>query len=341
MNHSSSAPVVAHSMLGDLKGQLAERADRVLARLTSVRPEPLAPAIDAVRATMVTHRGQTLSFYKDTSVHGRPIVLLHGIHAAASAYDMKPLFERFRGSRPVFAVDLPGFGLSSRDDRPYTPELYTEELIDFLARVKDKGDAPDVIALSLSSELVARVAERRKDLVHTLTFLSPTGLSARAHKKTSGLLALGKGHGMASGLLGRLFFAALSSKASLGYTLRKSFVGHVDDGLCAYAYASSHQEGAEHAPLAFVRGELFSSDIEATYAALERPVLVLYDRDPHTGFDKLPAMVTSHAGWTEHRIAGTKGMPHFDKLGATAAAIEDFWAAQAHAHSHGHGQHHH
>ena len=52
----------------------------------------------------------------------RPAALLiHSINAAASAYEVKPIYDAMRRhKRRVYSVELPGFGFSDRSDRPYT-----------------------------------------------------------------------------------------------------------------------------------------------------------------------------------------------------------------------------
>ena len=66
----------------------------------------LDKAIDADMHMMTTQRGHRVCFYSDTSAEGRPLVLLHSINAAPSSMEMRPLFERYRGSRPVYALSL-------------------------------------------------------------------------------------------------------------------------------------------------------------------------------------------------------------------------------------------
>ena len=43
---------------------------------------------------------------------GPPVVLLHGIHAAASAFEMRQVFAPLARHFTVYAVDLLGFGKS-------------------------------------------------------------------------------------------------------------------------------------------------------------------------------------------------------------------------------------
>jgi pimeloyl-ACP methyl ester carboxylesterase len=46
-----------------------------------------------------------------------PMLLVHSVNASASAAEMAPLFDYYRQSRSVYALDLPGFGFSDRSDR--------------------------------------------------------------------------------------------------------------------------------------------------------------------------------------------------------------------------------
>ena len=55
---------------------------------------------------------------------------VHSVNAAASAYEMAPIFNRYRTSLPEIAMDLPGFGLSDRSDRIYSPRVYHEAILD-------------------------------------------------------------------------------------------------------------------------------------------------------------------------------------------------------------------
>jgi pimeloyl-ACP methyl ester carboxylesterase len=288
---------------------------------------PLAMA--AERRIFTSPRIGVVSYYADGHAPGRPLVLVHAVNAAASAYEMRPLFERYREERPVFALDLPGFGFSERSNREYSPQLYTQTIVEFLAtQVKQPAD---VVALSLGSEFCARAALERPDLFHTLTMISPSGLSGKRAKKASQNLSGTAGSSAAFGLLSfplwsQAFYDLLTTRASIHYFLKQSFVGDVPQDLMDYDYQTAHQPGARFAPLYFVSGRLFTPNIyDAVYERLTVPVLVLYDEDFFVSFDLLPRLLNTCPNWKTMRIAPTRGLPHWESLGESASALETFW----------------
>lgn len=292
---------------------------------------PLLPAIEAVRRAFLSQSSGEMSYYAGGSAGDRPLVLLHSINAGGSAYEMRPLFERFAASRSVYAPDLPGFGFSARANRLYTPGLYAAAIVDFLDHVAGQGGgAADVVALSLTAEFAARAALARPDLVRSLTFISPTGFSAAG---TAGESRAGRGRALynvlACPVWAQPLFDLLATRPSIHYFLARSFHGPVDRGLERYAYATTHQPGARYAPLHFVGGLLFTPNVrERLYARLAQPALVLYDEDGFVGFDALPAFLRGHPGCQATTIAPTRGLPQFDQPARTASALEAFWRDQ-------------
>jgi pimeloyl-ACP methyl ester carboxylesterase len=292
---------------------------------------PLPPAISADRRYLLAGRSGALSYYADDTVSGRPLLLIHSINAAASAYEMRPLFERYRGRRPVYAIDLPGFGFSERSDRAYSPALYTAAVRELLGELTTSREAPDVVALSLGCEFAARAALQEPERVRSLALISPTGLSGQTQRNRSE-----RAGERASGdslyqlfrfpLWSQALYDALASHRSIRYFLQKSFVGAPDPGLVTYAYATSHQPGARFAPLQFVSGQLFSSDIrEAVYEQLPIPVLALYDQDAFVRFDTLTHVLARNPQWRAMRIAPSRGLPQFERLDETVEALDTFW----------------
>src|SRR3954451_5707926 len=113
---------------------------------------PLPPALEGERREFSGRAGR-LSYYvagPAVSNGAAPLLLIHSLNAAASAYEMRPVFEHYRRSRRVYALDLPGFGFSERSRRTYTPRLYTNAVLSMLDEIAREHELARVDALALS-----------------------------------------------------------------------------------------------------------------------------------------------------------------------------------------------
>lgn len=281
----------------------------------------LPPAIGADRERFGGGYAGMLHYYADRSGEGTPLLLLHSVNAAASAYEVRPIFERYRGQRPVYALELPGFGFSQRGDRPYTPRVFTNAIIGFL---ETQVEGPvDIVALSLSSEFAARTALERGPNVRSLALISPTGLGNDAEERGANE---GLHRALSFPLWSQALFDLLATRIIIRRFLSMSFYGEPDERLVDYSYKTAHQPGARFAPFAFVSGKLNSPDIrESVYEQLRHPVLVLYDEDAYTSFEALPGLMERHPNWQAKRIVPTRGLPHFDQPEQTFQALDAFW----------------
>lgn len=297
------------SLASRLTGQVA----------SAVSSKALTPPIDAERRTLTQPAFGRLSYFVDDSADGRPLVLIHSLNAAPSSHEMRPLFQAFRGRRPVYALDLPGFGFSERGDRAYTVEMYVAAIAGFLSEVV--GAAANVVALSLSCEFAARAAVAHPELFNSLVLISPTGLGGPIPEPPELANRI-----LRFPLWSSSLFGLLTSRRSIEYFMGKQFVGEVPEPFVDAAYATAHQPGARFAPLAFLSGRLFSRDVFASvYAQLDRPTLILYDRDPNVKFSRLPELLDANTHVAAVRIAPSLGLPHWEQPAAVAAALVEFW----------------
>lgn len=140
----------------------------------------MPPALPGRQECLASAAGG-LSFYGSDAAEGVPLLLIHSINAAANAYEVRPLYRHYAGSRPVYALDLPGFGFSERSDRVYTPELLTDAIHAMVAEIRRRhgGARLDAVALSLSAEFLARAALERRADYRSLGLISPTGFDKR------------------------------------------------------------------------------------------------------------------------------------------------------------------
>lgn len=278
--------------------------------------EDLPPAIDAKRYTSSTPLTGRVSFYADETGHGTPLVLIHSINAAASSYEMRPLFERYRGRRPVYALDLPGFGFSERADRGYTADVFVQAILDFVDGELGFGEPIDIVALSLSCEFAAIAAVEQESAFRSLTMIAPTGFSAESPNSSDQLY-----RAIAFPVWAQAFYDLLVSRPSLQFFLQKAFHGPVDTGLHEYAYLTSHQPGARNVPAHFIAGKLFTPDIAHYYSLVSQPVMAFCDQSDYGPSGLLPAFADEH-GWMVCCLDGAKAMPHFERREETFAALE-------------------
>ncbi|SDX12131.1 alpha/beta fold hydrolase [Thiocapsa roseopersicina] len=284
----------------------------------------LGEAVDAPRSQFTSADGWRIAYYADTSVGGRPLVLVHSINAAPSSFEVKPLFEHYRSQRPVYSLDLPGFGHSERRPAGYTPELFADVLKQFLEQVVVQP--ADVVALSLSAEFAARAIGSKPRSVASMALIAPTGFSQRVPP--------GPGFGrivhpiLKTPGLSQALFDLVASKRSIRYYLGQSFVGEPTQEILDYAYATSHQPGARHAPLVFLSMQLFTPEAtDRLYARLtDLPVLAIADRDPYIDFERLDDFVARHPNWSRQRLAPNMGLPQWERLPETVAALDAFWS---------------
>lgn len=293
-------------------------------KLNNLATEPLPKALEADLMSFESDVAGELFYYVDKRRSGRPLLLLHSINAAPSSMEIRPLFDHYRQERPVYSLDLPGFGFSERSgERPYLPELYTQAIIEMVST--QIGTAVDVVALSLTSEFVARAALQRPDLFHSLTLVSPTGFQEGQAEKSYPGPALYRFFSLP--ILSQGVYTLLTKRPVIRYYSNQSFKREAADEFVDYAYATSHQHGARHAPLYFLSTQLFTFDIlPSVYANLTMPVLVLFDEDPNVTFENLSGFVASRANWKAERVAPSCGLPHWEVLGETTAVLDRFWA---------------
>lgn len=291
----------------------------------------LPPALNAERIAADGCSGP-ISYYRsitDMAVNARPLLLIHSINAAASAHEIRPLFEHFCQQRPVYAPDLPGYGFSSRSNRDYTPRLMTDAVHDLLKEIaRDfKGVAVDALAVSLSCEFLARAALEAPSAFNTLALVSPTGFNRSSPiigkpGATRGNLLLHRFLTLPG--LGSSLFRLLTSRKSVRFFLQKTWGSkNVDQDMLEYSYLSAHQPGAQHAPFSFLSGFLFSTDINGIYSSLELPVWLSHGvRGDFTDY-RLKSFFQARSNWL-FQVFDSGALPYFERPTQFQQAYKEF-----------------
>ena len=263
--------------------------------------------------------------------HVPPLLLVHSINAAGSAYEIKPLYEHYRQNRTVYALELPGFGHSERGKREYSVRVMTDAILRCVGEIQDvHGRSPiDALAVSLSSEFLARAVTETPLRFRTLALVSPTGFRSRdkTTKWRDGTRGMPGLHAFFEcPLWSEAFFRLLTSRAGIRYFLRKTWGSpDIDEGLAEYDYLTTHQPGAQHAPYYFVSGFLFSQDALRIYQSLTLPVWMSHgERGDFVDYSN-KTVVEGRANWTIE-VFKTGAMPHFEAREAFIRSYDAFLA---------------
>ncbi len=293
--------------------------------------QELPPALPGDRFEVDTAAGR-VSLYADGPRDGIPLVLVHSVNAAASAYEVRPLYLHYRSARPVYAIDLPGFGLSERSDRIYTPRLMADALHAAVSRIRSahNDQTVDVIALSLSCEYAARAALERPEDYRSLGLVSPTGLDkalsgeGRAQSTRGSMARL---RAASVPLWSRALFDLFVSRPSMRFFLKKTWGSdEIDEGLFEYDQVSAHQPGAEHVVWSFLSGFLFADDISRIYKLLELPVWEVHGTRGDFVDYRYESDVEDRPNWSFDEF-DTGAFPHFERLDAVTRSYSRFQGA--------------
>ena len=281
----------------------------------------LPPALAGDPFTLASAAG-VLSLYAGLPHHAaaeeRPLLLIHSINAAASAAEMRPVFEHYRRQRPTYAIDLPGYGGSDRSRRVYSPRLMTDAVHALVGEVQRRhGATPvDAVALSLGCEYLARAAHEAPAAFRTAALLSPTGFNRS--EPFAGPPGSSRGSSrvhryLAAPWLGGRLFRGLTRPGVIRYFLQRTWgAKQIDEALWAYDVLSTREPGAEHAPLYFLSGLLFSADISTVYQSLALPVWMVHGVRGDFVDYRYQAALDGKTNWS-FTVMPTGAMPHFEQ----------------------------
>jgi pimeloyl-ACP methyl ester carboxylesterase len=265
---------------------------------------------------------------------GPPMLLVHSVNAVGSAAEVRPIYEHFRASHTVVALDLPGFGFSDRADRVYTPGLMADAILAAARFVQSvRGARPiDALAVSVGAEFLARAGTSSPATFRSLAFVSPTGMN---HDKPlrgppGSTLAKPGLHGLLRGPgWGGALYRLLTRPAVIRYFLERTWGGKdIDEALWRYDLVTARQPGASHAPLYFLSGGLFSGDSDALYETLRIPVWMSHGvRGDFTNY-RQEALFKARANWC-FSVFPTGALPFFELPIAFCTEYERFLREEA------------
>lgn len=222
-------------------------------------------------------------FYKTAGAghSGPPLVFIHGVGAGSSSFMWRKNFDVLGREFRVYALDLLGFGFSDKPGTAsYSADLYVELITDFIREVA--ASPANVVASSLGAAYTIRIADEHPELIKSMVLNGPTGadrINTRPGMAGAAFYGL-----LQSPVLGTSFYNVMASERSIrDYSRKYLFYDHrrVTNRLVANFYATSHQQGAQHAIAAFLAGYL-NTDTYAPFSRLTQRVMLVWGKQDLT-----------------------------------------------------------
>lgn len=255
---------------------------------------------------------------------GDPVLLVHGLNGAASAYEMRHVFLGLEDRFEVFAPDLPGFGESERRRMDYDAELYVRFIKDFC---RDRIGRPcHVIAASISATYVVQAAFDEPELFEKLVFIAPTGIRALAGKRGTPLKRFARN--LFFSPVGSGIFRLLATRPAIRYFMTnqgfhnpKAFT----EEYAAHCYKTMRAPNAKYGPTAFLTGAAHWN-IAEIFGRLTQPTLLVWGKNAET------TPVSQAEDFTRRKPDARLEvfdkcalLPHDEHAGAFAALVKGFF----------------
>ena len=219
-------------------------------------------------------RGYRIAFTRRGS--GPAILLIHGIHPAASSYEWHDNVVALARSNTVYTIDLLGFGRSARPAIRYSARLYISLISEFVDKVI--GEQCTLVATSLSGAYAIVLGARDPQRFPAVALIAPTGL-VRANQP-AGVAGEAGRLAVETPIVGTAMFNSLVSKRGLRRYLEDTYADHaiVTKDLIDIYYWASHQRGARHAPAAYLSGNL-NIDVRQALRRLTQPGILIWGEE--------------------------------------------------------------
>jgi pimeloyl-ACP methyl ester carboxylesterase len=224
---------------------------------------------------------------------GPPLVLVHAPDVGACCLEWRRNVESLAASHTVYAVDLPGYGLSDVRPVAYTADTYVLFLADFLrdvpCRSKSEGtpvltphasrltpDSVSAIGSVLGASYLVHVADRFPELLDRLVLIAPAGLTAF---RPNALRAVTYQMMCLPGISRAVYGPNTSRYTILEHLQRDVYEEDERAGPqeVDWRYWVCHRKNADYVERSRLAG-LLNTDIRGAVRRLRKPIMLLWGR---------------------------------------------------------------
>lgn len=286
----------------------------------STLPKPDQPII-AGATPGYAEFGEYKTYYEQIGNTGLPVLLIHGIGGGSSVFQYRKNAQAIAdaGYR-VWAIDLLGFGRSSRPAIRYTQDLHRAQIESFIRDVIQ--EKTNIVANGVAAAYTIRLAAQQPDLVRKLILIGPTGLERQTRPQNADRVSDFNLIAFWGDLVYGLFTTPFGQRFFLdqAYYSEASFTPEVVE---TYDY-NLKAPNAQWVVYSFATGSL-DQDVRSYWAKVQSPTLLLWgEASGFTSAEDAKAFVQARPEVTSIVIPKARLLPNEDNPEAFNTAVLRF-----------------
>ncbi len=263
--------------------------------------------------------------YFETAGSGKPLLLLHDLTPASSAYEWNAVRDELARKHTVYSVDLPGCGRSARDEDDYIGYYYVQFLNAF---IREKiGKKVDLAATGTSALIALSAAAFHTDMADRLILINPgseKNWPFRDSLKPFAAVAL------RLPILGRSLYNLLYSKLALTRLfIDKQLYNpyRLDDSLVDAYYEGAHlaKSNGRYLLSSILNGDMVV-DPSLALKKLRNPILILNGQALTEMQDAASDYQKARDDIKVETIADVRQLPQIEEPEVFLRSVEDFLA---------------
>ena len=232
----------------------------------------------AEAGTLATGEVQTY-FERTGRTGGQPVLLIHGIGGGSSLFQYRKNSTALTNAGyEVYALDLIGFGRSSRPAGRVTQDDHVRQIETFITELI--AEPAVIVANGLSAAYSIRLAAERPDLVEALVLIGPTGFERLARPQTEERVLSFERF---EGVLGETLYQVLLADNIRDIFLLDAYAGQesLTPEVINEFDTQLRVENAKWIVLSFITGNL-DQDVSGLWSSVEQPSLIVWGADAET-----------------------------------------------------------
>ncbi len=243
--------------------------------------------------------------------NGSPILLIHDLDPSSNLEIWNQTIESLSKDHTVYALDLPGCGLSEKPAITYTTYFFVELIRDFIHDII--AEKTHIMVCGNSSAFVTMAASMENDYIGNLILINPIDLHTISCNPTpkSKLSKLLLELPILGTLLYNINYQELKIKEALNDKI--ALTDHITSDLVKTAYKSAHLSGSYGKfLLASLKGKYFTANILPALENIVQPFTIVYGKSKKGAYENANEYKTINPSIEACSISNAKEYPQFE-----------------------------